>query len=91
MEIGDLYVKRNFDSSLEYANFMIKNLPYILGEKKIPKDIIYSNEFYFNPKYDIKMDPYVAKYIRIQNREIINHDNLILHNILRNKGFKVYY
>jgi hypothetical protein len=87
MGIG-LYIKRDFNSSEEYAEFMIKFLPAILGEKEIPKDFLFSDHFYFNPKYDEKIEPYSTEYVRIKNEHIKNYDNMILYKMLMKMGFK---
>lgn len=87
MNIG-LYHRRNFDSSEEYAEFMIKYLPAILGEERIPEDYLHGGHMYFNGKYDTIIDPYLNKYITVKNRGVENYDNRILHQMLKEKGLK---
>jgi len=87
MGIG-LYIKRNFDSSEEFAEFMVNNLTYILGTKKIPADFLYGHGYYFNRTYHSKLDHYTDTYIKINNHNIENYDNKILHNMLKDKGFE---
>jgi len=84
-----LYHLRNFKSSEEYANFMVKHLAAILGKKEIPKDFLYGGGFYFNPKYYKKMDSFSNRYIRIKYRGIWNEDNMMLHRTLQKMGYKV--
>jgi hypothetical protein len=87
MGIG-LYIKRNFKNAHEYADFMYNNLAVILHKKKIPRDYLHGRGYYFNKKYDKLVDDYLEDYVTVNDHPVWNSDNMILHRLLLDKGFK---
>jgi len=59
---------KEFDSLENMCNYIIKNLPMIIGEKEIPKDIINEPGKFIRVKYYRKIQDHVVKYFILNHR-----------------------
>ena len=86
--IGDYY-RTDFNSEEDLLEYLIRNLPRILGTKRIPKDIISEPQKFIRTKYFQKIGKYVGERNISINGSRANLWNVILRDELRKMGYKI--
>ncbi len=88
METG-LYSTRAFDNSDDAVEFLMNNLPAILGKKNIPVNIINTEDrTWFRIEYYSILHDYIEKHIKLPDRMQVDYIIGKLHDYLKAVGFK---
>jgi hypothetical protein len=78
--------KRNFKDRDELTDWVFEHLAHILKTRKIPEDIIYSDDKWIKAKYIERISDYCQKYLSEPSKDVVYWS--YLHALLKKEGYK---